>query len=103
MRNPFRRAPDTPTTASDPTLRELVSHLSHDVSELKSELASIRFEWAEVLDKINRWSAREATRRRRDTLRALSDEPQQAVPDPAPTGDRASQAKLELWRKVNQA
>jgi hypothetical protein len=103
MRNPFKRDPDPLPTTADPTLRDLVGHLSHDVSELKSELASIRFEWAEVLDKINRWSAREATRRRRDTMRALSDEPAQAVPDPAPTEDRGSQAKLELWRKANQA
>lgn len=102
MRNPFRRAQDAPTTATDPTLRELVSHLSHDVSELKSELANIRFEWAEVLDKINRWSAREATRRRRDTMRALSDDPPQATQEPASGADRAAQSKLELWRKVNQ-
>lgn len=103
MRNPFKREPAPLPTTSDPTLRELVSHLSHDVSELKSELASIRFEWAEVLDKINRWSAREATRRRRDTMRALSDDQPQAVPDPVSPEDRAAQRKLELWRKANQA
>jgi len=100
MRNPFRRVPNSEPPASETTLRELVSHLSHDVSELKSELASIRFEWAEVLDKINRWSAREATRRRRDVTAALSDDRQLAVPDPAQADDHGSQAKLALWRKA---
>ena len=103
MRNPFRRAETPQTAASDPTLRELVSRLNHDVSGLQSELAAIRFEWAEVLDKINRWSAREAARRRRDVNAALSDQRPQGDPDPAPAGDRAGESKLALWRKANQA
>lgn len=100
MRNPFRRAVTPLPTPPDPTLRELVIQLSSTVGELKAELASIRFEWAEVLDKINRWSAREAARRRRDVGASLAAPEVQGPTDGQPTVDDRAQGKLALWRKA---
>ena len=37
----------------------------------QANLAQLPTEWAEMLDKLNRWSAREAARLRRDTARNL--------------------------------
>lgn len=56
------------------TTRELVGQLLVAVTELRervnaqdADITSLRMEWAETLDKIHRWSARQSARLRRDT------------------------------------
>jgi hypothetical protein len=77
--------------------RELLELLRRDVQTL-------RFEWADVLDKINRWASRQAARQKNDTLRALELEPpaaEEAAPasGPAP-GQSTAELKAQLRRKA---
>jgi hypothetical protein len=41
------------------------AELSAQLSQLTSDDAGLRLEWAEILDKINRWASRQAARDRR--------------------------------------
>jgi hypothetical protein len=72
------------------------------LAELRREVGSLRFEWADVLDKINRWASRQAARTRNDTLRALELEPAgEEAPAPAPAaGQNLAELKAQLRHKA---
>lgn len=86
--------------------------LAVKVSQLEGELAGIRLEWAEVLDKINRWASRQAARERQRAVRELgnlAEAPETHEDAPGPTNggesgsmaDRAS-AKAQLRARAAQ-
>lgn len=50
--------------------------------ELERRISLLEQDWAEVLDKINRWFAREAARKRGELSKALADPPE-SVPSSA--------------------
>lgn len=104
MRNPFKRARRTPDAPAAASTAQLIQSVSEELGSLRAELSSIRMEWAEVLDKINRWSAREAARRRRDVNASLSADLEPVGVEMAPNGDRSAQghadAKNELRRRA---
>ncbi|MGH7510996.1 MAG: hypothetical protein ACREMZ_16280 [Gemmatimonadales bacterium] len=51
----------------------MASSLSVRLSQLESDLAGLRLEWAEVLDKLNRWASRQSARERRRAVAQLDD------------------------------
>lgn len=55
------KPPESLTAVTENPPPELVAQLS----QLSADLAGLRLEWAEVLDKINRWASRQAARERR--------------------------------------
>lgn len=61
--------PATPQTYLD--LDHRVQELERSVAHLTTDGSVIRMEWAEVLDKINRWFSRQAGRIGRDVRTAL--------------------------------
>jgi len=64
--------------------------LHTQVQLLATELASLRLEWAEVLDKINRWASRQAARERQRAVRelsAMSDDQETLQEAQGPTND----------------
>lgn len=100
-----------PRTASEPrsepgagddtplTTRELVGQLLLTVTDLRgkieqqnSEMATLRLEWADTLDRIQRWASRQGARHRRDIEAALTEHPQASAP--------AAESKDELRRRV---
>lgn len=50
---------------------EVASSISAQLSQLTSDLAGLRLEWAEVLDKLNRWASRQSARERRRAVAQL--------------------------------
>jgi hypothetical protein len=79
-----------------PSDRELLEQLRHDVQ-------AIRFEWADVLDKINRWASRQAARTKNDTLRALELEQSPGEEAPAQAaGPAAGQSTAELKAQLRR-
>ena len=109
MKWPWTRssAPAESVTAShEAALRALDDRLRAVEAQLSSQTASlglIRVEWAEVLDKVNRWASRQAgrlSRQAKESLDAAADAPEAAgatIPQQAGVG-RLS--KDELRRMV---
>lgn len=63
-RNRQETPSDAPATPIEFVPAELAD-LQAQLSQLTADLAGLRLEWAEVLDKINRWASRQAARERR--------------------------------------
>jgi hypothetical protein len=62
-----------PSQESPPDEEELANSLSVRLSQLESDLAGLRLEWAEVLDKLNRWASRQSARERRRAVAQLDE------------------------------
>lgn len=91
--------PATPQTYLD--LDHRVQELERALGHLSTDLTTLRMEWAEVLDKVNRWFARQAGRLGRDVRTALekanqddagATNGQEGGPHPQPTGKAALRA-----------
>lgn len=59
------------TAEPPPDDDEIAGSIQAQLSQLTSDLAGIRLEWAEVLDKLNRWASRQSARERRRTVAQL--------------------------------
>lgn len=85
QRTPSEQPQDAPSAA----LSTQIAELTAQVSQLTSDLAGIRLEWAETLDKLNRWSSRQSARQRRETHQNLdhlaADGPEDAEDAPGAT------------------
>lgn len=94
--NGRQRPEPAPAEALAPSALEQLAQLQRDVQ-------AIRFEWADTLDKINRWASRQAARQRLDTHRALeSDATEQLqLPEAAPSNNIAD-LKAQLRRQAFQ-
>lgn len=82
------------------TTRELVGQLLLTCTDLRTqverqsaEMATLRLEWSDTLDRIQRWASRQGARHRRDIEAALADQPDIAA---AP----AAETKEQLRRRV---
>lgn len=77
-----------------PTDRQLLE-------ELRGEVHRLQFEWADVLDKINRWASRQAARQRSEVTRALegADAPAAAAEAP-PATNNVAELKAQLRRQA---
>jgi len=82
--------------------------LDRTLARLTNDLADLRLQWAEILDKIQRWASRQAKRDALDTKRRLEsleprDQPpgEQEVPPP-PAGDLRGLSKAELRHLATQ-
>lgn len=70
QRTPSKPPPDAPGLDADAPDDEPGS-VQAQLSQLTSDLAGLRLEWAEVLDKINRWASRQSARERRRAVAQL--------------------------------
>jgi hypothetical protein len=87
-----------PENASDRTQEpppdddEIAGSIQAQLSQLTSDLAGLRLEWAEVLDKLNRWASRQSARERRRAVAQLDhlsgDGPEVAEDAPGATNGR---------------
>lgn len=91
---------DTPLTT-----RELVGQLLLTCTDLRTqierqgaEMTTIRLEWSDTLDRIQRWASRQGARHRRDIEAALMEQP----PAPPPAAN-PGETKAELRRRVFSA
>lgn len=82
------------------TTRELVGQLLLTCTDLRgqverqaSEMATLRLEWSDTLDRIQRWASRQGARHQRDIAAALAEVPA-ATPSPQ------QETKAELRRRV---
>ena len=76
--SPTASAPPPPHDAPPPdsnmlTLASIVSQQEGRISEMRAEIAGLRREWDEVIDRINRWAGRENARKRRSIASGLND------------------------------
>lgn len=104
LRKWLERAPTASQGTQEATNPPQLADLERAISDLTTRLNAIQYEWAEVLDKINHWAARQAARDRRAAMAALesprSDEGGDGGPHTQPSDESPADRKLALRRRV---
>jgi hypothetical protein len=101
-----RNRQQTPSHAPESASADAKTELAAQLSQLTADVAGLRLEWAEILDKINRWASRQAARDRRrasaelDGLEIAEDAPGDANGgedgvEVGPAGNAAQRAALK--------
>lgn len=85
----------------------IASSIQAQLSQLTSDLAGLRLEWAEVLDKLNRWASRQSARERRRAVAQLDqlsgDGPEIAEDAPGATNGQEQGNGAHLDRSAAKA
>lgn len=97
---PFKRQ-QTPSVTPAPAVDPAVESLERRVRTLEGDLAAVRREWADTLDKLQTWFGRQAARKRQQLHRDL--EAQETASEAAgPTNGHEPISKAELRKVVAQ-
>jgi hypothetical protein len=83
----------------------LAEPVEAQLATLRAKITALETEWADTLDKITRWTARENARKRRATARALeesqSDTPDGGIVAPEGNGGHGISRKAQLRQLAN--
>lgn len=102
LRNAFARAPREPEVVPQ-SLDERLRAIEAKLTDMTASTGLLRVEWAEVLDKINRWASRQSGRLSRQAKAALdaaetAEDAPQAPIGGGPGSGRPATSKAELRR-----
>ena len=99
-----RKAPQSPAPLATEPPPETIGQLSARLDGVESQLATLRLEWTETLDKITAWANRQAQRDRAALKRQLAEQDQDSEPElqlgPDAAATTAAQRKAQLRRNV---